>query len=363
MSGGVDSSAAAARLVDRGYQVIGVTLHLWDEPSPGQVSRCCAPEDIRDARRVADQLGMAHYTLDRRELFANQIVDPFVDGYLRGQTPSPCARCNTTIKMPALLRLARLMGATRIATGHYARVVRSAHGAPRIARGRDLQKDQSYFLYALSPEILDALELPLGDSLKTDIRQEALRRGLVGAAKGESQDLCIVPDGDYASFVEAHAKTPIRPGEIVDRQGRVLGSHAGVHRFTIGQRKGLGIAVGRPVFVTRIDAASGQVVVDDDAGLMAREVVIQHAALAEGVSLPASAVVRIRYRHEGARAQLEREGHGGLRICFDAPVRAASVGQVAVAYEGDQVLGGGVIDAVLPWEHCGNRTPDGTLDP
>jgi tRNA-specific 2-thiouridylase len=344
MSGGVDSSVAAARLVDQGLDVIGLTLHLWDEPSAGHRSRCCAPEDIRDAKRVADQLGIPHYTLDRRELFAGEVVQPFVAAYLDGRTPSPCSHCNATIKMPSLLRLARLMGARRIATGHYARIV-SDHGSPRLARGRDPVKDQSYFLYGLEPSLLEALVLPLGDSLKTDVRQEALDRGLVGGSKGESQDLCIVPDGDYASFVEARAVGALRPGRIVDGQGRVLGDHPGIHRFTIGQRKGLGVAVGRPVFVTRIDPASGTVVVDDEDALWASGVIIERPVLRAGLELPLRASVQVRYRHAGAPAHLSLDG-AALHVLFDSPVRAASPGQVAVAYDGEVVIGGGVITGV-----------------
>ncbi len=360
MSGGVDSSVTAARLVDQGFDVVGVTLHLWDEPDPTRHSRCCAPEDIRDAKRVADHLGIPHYTLDRKRAFASSIVEPFVEGYLQGVTPSPCAHCNATIKFPALLRLAHLVGAPWVATGHYARVVRSAGGELRIARGIDHAKDQSYFLHALGPGTLSRLRLPLGESRKPDVRDEALRRGLAGAGKGESQDLCIVPDGDYAAFVEAHAQGRLRKGDIVDGQGRVLGQHGGVHKFTIGQRKGLGIAAGRPLFVARIDASRAEVVVDDDDALMAAGVIVPAPRLASGATLPARAVVRVRYRHEGTPARLEAEGTA-LRVTFDQPVRAASRGQVAVAYDGDLVIGGGVIGEVIPWRGCGLGAADGTM--
>ncbi len=360
MSGGVDSSVAAARLVDQGFDVVGLTLHLWDEPSPGLHSRCCAPEDIRDAKRVADQLGIPHYTIDRRELFAREVVGPFVAAYVEGHTPSPCSHCNAAIKMPALYRLARLMGARRIATGHYARVVRDAHGVPRIARGRDPAKDQSYFLYGLRPAEREALLLPLGDCLKADVRREALERRLVGSSKGESQDLCIVPDGDYASFVQARAGGSLRPGKIVDRHGRVLGEHAGIHRFTIGQRKGLGIAVGKPVFVARIDPPSATVVVDDDEqALLASRVLVERPMVCGDVRFPLHATVQIRYRHAGAPARLTLEG-AVLQIDFDAPVRAASPGQVAVAYDGDVVVAGGLIGRVQP-DHCEQGDRDGNM--
>jgi len=359
MSGGVDSSVAAARLVDQGFDVVGVTLHLWDEPDPTRRSRCCAPEDVRDARRVADQLGIAHYTLDRRASFGARIVQPFVDAYLGGRTPSPCPRCNAEIKLPTLMHLARLMGARHVATGHYARVVRDESGIARIARGRDAAKDQSYFLYALPPGVVGALLLPLGECIKREVRAEALARGLVGAAKGESQDLCIVPDGDYASFVQQRAGSAIRPGNIVDRQGAVLGRHDGVHGFTIGQRKGLGIAVGRPVFVTRIDAATATVVVDDEAGLVARTVLVPDPVVGPGIELPMEAVVQIRYRHAGCAARLSWEGRA-LRIDFHEPVRAASPGQVAVAYLGDVVVAGGVMQEVWPAD-CGTAGSSGRI--
>lgn len=359
MSGGVDSSVAAARLVDLRFDVVGVTLHLWDEPDPALRSRCCAPEDIRDAKRVADQLGIPHYTIDRRELFSEQVVRPFVDSYLAGTTPSPCTRCNATIKMPVLLRLARLMGASLIATGHYARVVCDQRGYRRVARGVDRTKDQSYFLYGIAPAVLDALVLPLGECTKAEVREEALRRGLVGATKGESQDLCMVPDGSYAAFVEQRAADALRPGRIVDRHGNVLAKHDGIHRFTIGQRKGIGVAVGRPVFVTHIDAASATVVVDDESALLAGTVTVARATLAAGVELPADAVVQVRYRHAGAPARLVSKGEG-LRIEFEQPVRAASPGQVAVAYRDDMVLGGGVISGVSA-ERCEGREADGNM--
>ena len=219
MSGGVDSSLAAARLRDQGLEVIGVTLHLWDYPDqPGERGRCCAPEDQHDARRVADRLGIAHYTFDRRELFERHVVRPFVDAYLAGETPSPCVACNRGVKMRELLPLADRLGARWIATGHYARVVEEA-GRPRLYRGRDRRKDQSYFLHMLRPDELGRLLLPLGDSTKEEVRAEALARGLPGATKGESQELCFVGAGRYADFVGARAEGRIRPGPRLDGAG------------------------------------------------------------------------------------------------------------------------------------------------
>lgn len=344
MSGGVDSSVAAARLVQRGYDVLGVTLHLWDEP-PGTRGRCCAPEDVRDARRVADALGIAHYSLDRREQFLRNIVEPFVDDYLSGRTPSPCVRCNQQIKFPALMRLASMVGARWVATGHYARVVRVGEWW-RVAQGVDRVKDQSYFLYGLGQAELERLMLPLSDSLKPEVRDQALKLGLAGAQKGESQDLCFVHEPTYAEFVERYAPNRVRPGPIVNAQGQRLGSHGGIHRFTVGQRKGVGVCTGQPAFVTRLDPSTGTVVVGDERALACTEVRVANPKLAAGLQLPMRATVRVRYRHEGAAATLMADG-SQLRIVFETPVRAASLGQVAVAFDGAVVVGGGPITEVL----------------
>ena len=254
MSGGVDSSVAAARLFDAGYDVVGCTLHLWDYPEsgPGSHARCCAPEDQYDARRVADVVGFPHFTFDRRALFAKNVVEPFVDAYIAGETPSPCTACNRTVKLAELFDIADKLGAAKVATGHYARVDDEGH----LFAGRDATKDQSYFLYATPPAMLSRMMFPLGDSTKEEVRAEAVTRKLPGAGKGESQELCFVGDGAgaYAKFVEDRAKEKLRPGPIVDDSGRVVGQHDGIHRFTVGQRKGLGVALGQPAFVTRIDA-------------------------------------------------------------------------------------------------------------
>ncbi len=341
MSGGVDSAVAAARLVDEGHDVIGVTLHLWDYPDdgPGAHSRCCAPEDQYDARRTADMLGIPHYTFDRRELFKKAVVDPFVEAYLAGQTPSPCAACNRGVKIAELNMLADRLGATTVATGHYARVGRTDDGVPFIREGRDPSKDQSYFLYATTRVELERLAFPLGDSTKAEVRAEAVSRKLPGATKGESQELCFVGSSSaYASFVEERAKGRLRPGPIVDADGRIVGQHEGVHRFTIGQRKGLGVAIGKPAFVTAIEPDTGTVRLGDDGHLASTETRIEDVVVAPGVELPLDARVRVRYRHEGAPGRVER---GSIR--FEAPVRAISRGQIAVFYDGDRVLGGGRI--------------------
>jgi len=347
MSGGVDSSVAAARLHEAGHEVVGVTLHLWDYPDGDgdRHGRCCAPEDQYDARRVADALGFAHYTFDRRELFARAIVRPFVDAYVAGETPSPCAACNRAVKLAELFSLADRLGADLVATGHYARILRGPSGIPQLAMGVDRAKDQSYFLYASPSHWLERLVFPLGDSTKGEVRSEALQRRLPGANKGESQELCFVGNrpNAYADFVAERARDRIRPGPIVDETGEVIGSHDGVHRFTIGQRRGLGVATGHPTFVTAIDASSGTVHVGRPDSLLTSGAELTDVSLAEGVSLPVRAQVRIRYRHTGDAATIAQSPGQDAHLLFDAPVRAITRGQIAVFYEGERVLGGGVI--------------------
>jgi tRNA-specific 2-thiouridylase len=350
MSGGVDSAVAAARLVDQGFDVIGVTLHLWDYPDDpdarGGHGRCCAPEDQYDAKRVADALGFPHYTFDRRELFHEQVVQPFVEGYLGGSTPSPCTTCNRTVKLLELFRIADRLGARKLATGHYARLVET-DGTLRLARGVDVHKDQSYFLYATPTWQLQRLVFPLGDSHKAEVRAEALARKLPGAAKGESQELCFVGQGAraYVDFVEARGKERLRPGPIVDAEGNVIGTHEGIHRFTIGQRKGLGVAVGKPAFVTRIAADTGTVTLGDAEDLAASAVELSELYLADNVALPLSASARVRYRHEAVPADISVRGNATV-LRFRDDVRAATKGQIAVFYQGDQVLGGARIERV-----------------
>jgi tRNA-specific 2-thiouridylase len=354
MSGGVDSSVAAARLVERGWDVVGATLHLWDYPDDAsERTRCCAPEDAHDARRVADALGIPHYTFDRRALFARAVVEPFVDGYLDGRTPSPCVWCNRSVKIRELFALADRLGAHAVATGHYARVGRDTAGRWRLQRGRDRRKDQSYFLHTLGERELARLVLPLGEATKREVRAEAIARGLPGADKGESQELCFVPAGRYASFVEERADGRVRPGAIVGADGRRLGAHAGVHRFTIGQRRGLGVALGRPAFVVHLDAASAKVVLGEEAELFARGARLgDDARLCDDASLPLDAVVQVRAGHEGAPATITRGANGAMLVRFASPVRAVAPGQFAVAYDGDRVLGGGTIVATLPAERA-----------
>jgi tRNA-specific 2-thiouridylase len=350
MSGGVDSSVAAARLRDEGHDVVGVTLHLWDyEEGPSAHGRCCAPEDQYDARRVADRLGVPHFTFDRRDLFARAVVQPFVDAYLEGATPSPCTTCNRGVKLAELFALADRLGAARVATGHYARVVRDGDGTPRLFAGADKAKDQSYFLYATPRAWLERLVFPLGTSTKAEVRAEAADRALPGWAKGESQELCFVGSSPhaYADFVAERAQGRVRPGPILDEMGRVVGSHEGIHRFTVGQRRGLGVALGRPVFVERIDPATASVHLGGEDALRSSTAELDDLVLSEGVSLPLRANVRVRYRHDGDIARIEPTSEPSrARVVFDRSVRAVTRGQTAVFYEGERVVGGGRVAAV-----------------
>src|SRR4051812_39137013 len=339
MSGGVDSSVAAARLCAQGFDVVGVTLHLWDYPDDGSVkSRCCAPEDVHDARRVADLLQIPHYAFDRRELFQREVVAPFVESYLVGETPSPCVRCNRGVKIKELFQLADRLSASRVATGHYARVVQGSAGY-ELHRGRDHGKDQSYFLHMLGQDALSRLLFPLGDSDKPQIRAEALRLNLPGAQKGESQELCFVPTGRYDSFVAERADGRMRPGPILDEQGVKVGDHEGVFRFTLGQRKNLGVALGQRAYVVGVDAQSATVTLGSAGSLYSGSATLVEVALAAEVSLPFRCQVQVRYRGTPAQAEVRRVGDE-IQVHFEEPQRAVVPGQFAVFFEGDRVLGG-----------------------
>jgi tRNA-specific 2-thiouridylase len=345
MSGGVDSSVAAALLVEQGYEVVGVTMHL-----AGASSRCCSLDDAEDARRVADALGMRFYVANYTDAFRREVVEPFADAYLAGRTPIPCVACNRRFKFHHLLDRARAFGASGVATGHYARLADDGAGGRRLLRGRDADKDQSYFLFDLGQEQLAGACFPLGDLTKDEVRGRARSLGLTTAEKPESQEICFVPDGDYAAVVES-LRPDALPGEgdIVDADGQVLGRHAGIHRFTVGQRRGLGISAPAPLYVTRLDPTTNRVRVGTVDELESP------AALLEGVSwisgrAPSASVqasVRVRYRDEGQAARIEPGESGTAVVRFDQPVRAVTPGQAAVFYQGATVLGGGWIASSL----------------
>lgn len=342
LSGGVDSSVAAARLVAAGHDVVGVTLHLWDYPDDGQVKgRCCAPEDVHDARRVCDALKIPYFAFDRRELFQREVVQPFVDAYLEGVTPSPCVRCNRGVKVRELLTLADRLGASHVATGHYARITEVA-GRPALFRARDLSKDQSYFLHMLDAATLGRLMFPLGNATKAEIRAEAQRLALPGASKGESQELCFVPRGRYDALVSARAGDRVTRGELVDEQGRVLAEHDGIHRFTVGQRKNLGVAAGKRLYVVSVEQ-EGTVRLGPREQLLADTATLSEVALATGVEAPLACQAVVRYRGTPLPAKLKVTKSGAHQLEFDQPLHAIVPGQVAVLYDGDRVLGGGTI--------------------
>lgn len=342
MSGGVDSSVAALRLLKAGWDVVGVTLHLWDYPDDSSIkSRCCAPEDVHDARRVADTLGFPHYSFDRRELFAAEVVDPFVDSYLSGSTPSPCVRCNRGVKFKELFRLADVLGAERVATGHYARI-REHAGRLELLRAVDRSKDQSYFLHMLGPSELSRLVFPLGDSDKASVRAEARAAALPGAGKGESQELCFVSEGRYDAFVRSRAKDRIRPGPIVDATGKLVGQHDGIHGFTIGQRKKLGVALGERAYVVDIEPETATVRLGPREALSTQSAELTDVALASDVALPLRCEVQVRYRARPVPAEV-RGDTARATVRFDTPLGAVSSGQYAVFYDGERVLGGGLI--------------------
>jgi tRNA-specific 2-thiouridylase len=346
MSGGVDSSVAAALLVERGFDVIGVTMQL-----AGSASRCCSLDDADDARRVAEKLGIRFYVADYKERFREEVIEPFADAYLAGRTPIPCVACNDRFKFSHLLARARALGASAVATGHYARVVRDAEtGAVRLLRGADARKDQSYFLFRLTAEQLRHTHFPIGALTKSEVRERARALGLATAEKPESQEICFVPDGNYARVVEQIRPGAAQAGELVDAaSGAVLGVHGGVHHFTVGQRRGLGGGGAEPRYVVGLDASRRRVRVGSAAALEARGARLAGSCWTAGAapSGPLRAEVQVRHRHTPVPATIVVGADGGARVDFDAPVRAISPGQAAVFYRGEELLGGGWIEEAL----------------
>ncbi|MFA9380492.1 MAG: tRNA 2-thiouridine(34) synthase MnmA [Acetanaerobacterium sp.] len=348
MSGGVDSSVAALLLQQQGYEVVGVTFRLFSESDlniTGE-SRCCSIDDVNDARMVCDAIGIAHYVFNYKELFREKIVDAFAEQYMAGATPNPCIACNRYIKFDAFLQKAQSMGFDCIATGHYARIVYEEQSERyALYRAAMQDKDQSYVLYHLTQHSLAHMLMPLGGYDKQTVRQVAQQNGLMVAQKPDSQDICFVPNGDYASFIASYTDKPEQEGVFVDVQGNVLGRHKGVSHFTIGQRKGLGISLGRPAFVVRIDAATGTVVLGDESEVFSRTLTASDVNMIDGLAVqkPFVCTAKIRYSHREASAQVFPGQSGCLRVEFDTPQRAITKGQAVVFYDGDRILGGATI--------------------
>lgn len=356
MSGGVDSSVAAALLKEQGHEVIGVTMQLWDyskneascDPS-AKFDTCCSHDDVADARDVAHKLGIPFYVMDYQDDFKSNVVDYFTSEYLRGRTPNPCVACNTFLKFDHLLDRAMRLKCDAVATGHYARIVYCEDEQVfKLLKGVDAQKDQSYFLYSMTQERLSKIDFPLGGMTKTEVRQHAERFGLVNARKKESMEICFIPNNDYAAFIEKNAdRSKIIAGEICHENGTVLGRHDGIHKFTVGQRKGIGIVSDAPLYVTRIEPESGRVYVGGEEFLLRSGFEFEKFHLIRETNLSSPFDVKIRYRSQAAKGVVVR-GNEKEPVAFDfsSPQRSVTPGQIAVLYRGDEVLGGGFIGRV-----------------
>jgi tRNA-specific 2-thiouridylase len=359
MSGGVDSSTVAAMLRAEGHNVVGLTMQLWNqrrlaghEGMPEAVQgRCCSLDDVYDARRVAETIGIPYYVVNHEERFERDVVRPFVEQYLSGRTPIPCSLCNNHLKFDQLLIVAQQIGADALATGHYARVEFDDQlGRWLLKRPTDRSKDQTYFLFGLTQAQLSRTLFPLGGMMKPEVRQRAEQHGLALAQKPDSQEICFVPGGDYKKFLDAYLaeqgqSLPDTAGELVTADGEVVGEHGGIHNFTVGQRKGLGVATGSPLYVIQINGDSRQVIVGDQEELYSRTLRVHRTNLisVEDLSQPMRVTVKIRHRHEGAAALIEKSGDDQILVSFDQPQRAITPGQAAVFYADDVVVGGGWI--------------------
>jgi len=358
MSGGVDSSAAAAILKEQNHELVGFTMQLWnqrrgisvDENGDPLPSRCCSLDDVYDARRVAEGLGFPFYVLNLEKEFEKSVVEPFVQSYLAGETPIPCVACNSRLKFASLDKLAVSLGCEKVATGHYARVeFDETKNRYKLFRGKNLWKDQSYFLWELTQDQLSRAMFPLGEMLKSEVRDVAREANLYTAEKAESQEICFVPDGKYSEFIdrylthEGREKEIPHSGEIVNARGEILGQHSGIHRYTIGQRRGIGISNEKPLYVTQIERARNRIVVGEADELASREFIakdVNWVAFDEPRE-SVRAEVKVRYRHDPAIATIHPLENNRARIIFDEPQRAITTGQATVFYNGDEVVGGG----------------------
>ncbi|NBX15997.1 MAG: tRNA 2-thiouridine(34) synthase MnmA [Proteobacteria bacterium] len=357
MSGGVDSSVAAALLKEQGHDVIGVTMQLWDysknetscDPN-SKFDTCCSHDDVADAREVAQKLEIPFYVMDYQDDFQENVVDYFTSEYLRGRTPNPCVACNTFLKFDHLLERALRLGCDAVATGHYARIDYSPEQKVyRLLKGVDAQKDQSYFLYSMTQERLSKIVFPLGGMTKSEVRQHAERFGLINARKKESMEICFIPNNDYAAFIEKYADpSKIICGDICHENGTVLGRHDGIHKFTVGQRKGIGIVSDAPLYVTRIEPESGKVYVGGEEYLLRSGFDFEKFHLIRDTDMSSAFDVKIRYRSQPAQGLVNAGAEQNpATFIFSSPQRSVTPGQIAVLYRGDEVLGGGFIGRVV----------------
>src|SRR5215467_444083 len=359
MSGGVDSSTVAAMLRAEGHKVVGLTMQLWNQRRlsgragmPEAVhGRCCSLDDVYDARRVAETIGIPYYVVNHEDRFERDVVRPFVEEYLSGRTPIPCSLCNNHLKFDQLLTVAQQIGADAVATGHYARVeFDEERGRWLLKRPTDRSKDQTYFLFGLTQEQLSRTRFPLGGMTKPEVRELARKHGLALAEKPDSQEICFVPGGDYKNFLDAYLaeqgdSLPDTAGQLVRSDGRVIGEHRGIHNFTVGQRKGLGLATGSPLYVLEIKGDTRQVIVGEQENLYSRTLRARRINLisVEEIGEPKRVRVKIRHRHEPQAATIEKISSDEILVTFDEPQRAITPGQAAVFYDGEVVVGGGWI--------------------
>ena len=340
MSGGVDSSVCTTLLIDEGYETAGVTLCLLESPGCKQDEN-----NVRDAKAVCERLGIEHYAVDLKQSFKRFVIDNFINEYINGATPNPCIECNRNIKFGEMIEKAKDLGYEKIATGHYARVTQDENGRFLLLRAKDVSKDQSYVLYCLNQDKLSRVLFPLGELTKSEVREIACEKGFVNANKPDSQDICFVPDGDYASFIEQYSDFVSEKGDYLDINGEKIGEHKGVIHYTIGQRKGLGIALGKPAFVIEKNAQNNTVVIGDEEHIFHKKVWVNNVNFIpfDKLEKPMKVKTKLRYRHEQEESIITPLENGEVLIEFLNPQRAASIGQAAVFYDGDVVVGGGTI--------------------